>query len=138
MSFLGALLPSCEQVDRCAGEDMGRSRGLCYHVRPSRARGECRSRSRKPRGRAARPARGRAALDEGCGLEGAPASVGSITVGLGGRPSSPAPPGRTIPKGWAASQSPTMWKILMASYGIVIATTFFKKHPAFCCKMLRD
>lgn len=138
MSFLGALLPTCEQVDRSAGEDVGRSRGLCYHVRPSRARGECRGRSREPRGRAARPARGRAALDEGCGLEGGPASGGSVTVGLGGSPRSPTPPGRTIPKGRAASQSPTMWKILMASYGIVIATTFFKKHPAFRCKMLRD
>ena len=141
-----ASLPTCEQVGPLCtggrGTGRPRSRGLCYHVRPSRAHGQCHGRSHEPcraevaQGRAARPARGRAVLGEGCELEGGPASGGGgITVGLGGSPGSPTPLGKTTPKGRGASQSPTMWKILMASYGIVIATTFLKKYPAFYCML---
>lgn len=147
MSFLGALLPACEQVDSLfegsPGTERPRSQGLCYHMRPRRAHGEHRGRGRKPRqsrggprqGCRGRP-EGALRLTEGCGLEGGPASVGEASLGApGGSPSSPTPLGKDLPKGTGSFSVPHNVENINGLFGIVIATTFFKKYPAFYCML---
>ena len=144
MSFPGALLPTCEQVDPLCkggrGTEHRQSRGLCYHVRLRGPAGSAAAGAANPvkqrwpeAGPRGRPEGGQR-LARGVGWRGAQ-PVGGHHGGPGGQSGSPTPPGRTTPKGRGASQSPTMWEILTASYGVAIATTFFKKYPAFYCML---